>query len=97
MFLDKIDQFVRFVICCRLELHPYNIYVSIIEPGAHTTNFLDSVKNNVTRAWDQLPSDTKDKFGEEYLHKSQLSPNLTFIYDVIIICDFMSIYFFEFH
>ena len=69
-FFDKIDQFVRFVICCRLELHPYNICVSVIEPGAHTTNFLDSIKNNVTRAWDQLSNDTKDEFGLEYLNKS---------------------------
>jgi len=46
--------------------------VSIIEPGAHTTNFLDGVKNNVTAAWDQLPSDTKDKFGIEYLQKGEL-------------------------
>jgi len=33
------------------------------------TNFLDSVKNYVTVAWDQLPSDTKDNFGTEYLQK----------------------------
>jgi len=55
-----------------VELRPYNIRVSIIEPGAHPTNFMDSIKNNVTSAWDQLPSDTKDKFGIDYLHKGWL-------------------------
>jgi len=62
-------------VCCRVELRPYSIHVSIIEPGAHTTNFLDSIKNSVTAAWDQLPTDTKDKFGMEYLEKRWLLPS----------------------
>lgn len=66
-------EVVNFTIaCCRVELHPYNVHVSVIEPGAHTTNFLDGIKNHVTAAWDQLPSDTKDKFGIEYLQKGEL-------------------------
>jgi len=50
-------------------LHPYGVHVSVIEPGAHATNFLDSVNSCVTAAWDQLRTDTKDKFGKEYLQK----------------------------
>jgi len=69
--LDEMDC----LICCSVELHPYNICVSIIEPGAHTTNFLDSIKTNVTAAWDRLPADTKDKFGLEYLQKGRLKPS----------------------
>jgi len=62
-----------------VELHPYNIHVSIIEPGAHTTKFLDSIKSYVTVAWDQLPTATKDKFGTEYLQKGWLQTQSTFV------------------
>jgi len=76
-YQKKIDQFfkvnlIRHCAHCSVELHPYNIRVSVIEPGAHATNFLGSIKNYVTAAWDQLSTETKDKFGMEYLQKGGL-------------------------
>jgi len=65
-----------------VELHPYGIHVSIVEPGIHATNFISSLKNYMTSTWDSLPSATKDEFGVEYLHKGCLKPCN---YDAVII------------
>lgn len=56
----------------RLNLAPFGVKVSCIEPGFFKTNVTDTevMKNNLKRLWDRLPQDVKDDYGDGFLETS---------------------------
>ncbi|KAK5613822.1 hypothetical protein CRENBAI_015702 [Crenichthys baileyi] len=53
----------------RLNMAPFGVKVSCIEPGFFKTSVTDTVmlKNNLKSLWDRLSQDMKDEYGEAYL------------------------------
>lgn len=56
----------------RLNMAPFGVKVSCIEPGFFRTNVTDTalVQNNLRRLWDRLPQDVKDDYGPAFLKES---------------------------
>ncbi|XP_062058087.1 short-chain dehydrogenase/reductase family 9C member 7 [Lepus europaeus] len=54
----------------RRELHYFGVKVSIIEPGNYRTSILgkEKLEARLRKLWDRLPQETRDSYGEEYLH-----------------------------
>ncbi|XP_066470404.1 17-beta-hydroxysteroid dehydrogenase type 6-like isoform X2 [Tiliqua scincoides] len=55
----------------RRELHPFGVRVSIIEPGAFHTAILNSVIEDLQKAWSRVPSDINESYGQEYFEKCE--------------------------
>jgi NAD(P)-dependent dehydrogenase (short-subunit alcohol dehydrogenase family) len=53
--------------CLRREMHPWGLYVSIIEPGYMRTPIIEGHIETMRNMWDKLPVDVKDRWGENYL------------------------------
>ncbi|KAM9850480.1 dehydrogenase/reductase SDR family member 9 [Aulostomus maculatus] len=55
----------------RLNMVPFGVKVSCIEPGFFKTNITNTVvlKNTMMKIWDRLPQDVKDDYGSGYLEK----------------------------
>ncbi|CAI5765192.1 Uncharacterized protein PODLI_1B034089 [Podarcis lilfordi] len=51
----------------RQELHPFGVQVSIIEPGTFRTTIGARALENLKTVWNQVPSDIKEVYGEQYL------------------------------
>ena len=53
----------------RREMYPWEIKVSMLEPGSHTTNICapDMFEQQLKKGWNQLSDVVKDEYGEEYL------------------------------
>ncbi|XP_032994306.1 retinol dehydrogenase 7-like [Lacerta agilis] len=51
----------------RLELHPFGVQVSIIEPGIFQTSIRTRALEELKKVWNRVPSDIKDVYGEQYL------------------------------
>ncbi|XP_049583876.1 retinol dehydrogenase 7 [Syngnathus scovelli] len=56
----------------RLNLAPFGVKVSCIEPGFFKTNVTDPeiIEKNGKRLWDRLPQDVKDDYGENYVERA---------------------------
>lgn len=52
---------------------PFEVKVSIIEPGLFKTNIanVDNILNDINRNWDQLPPEDKNQYGEEIFEASR--------------------------
>ncbi|CAF1085615.1 unnamed protein product [Rotaria sordida] len=58
--------------CLRREMAPWNLRVSIIEPGTMRTTMTEGLEQSLKNIWLQLPIDVKKRWGEqffEYLFK----------------------------
>ena len=55
----------------RREMHPWEVKVSMLEPGFFATNIAapDFLESELRRGWNRLSEDLKDDYGEEYLEK----------------------------
>lgn len=53
--------------CLRQEMSPWNLRVSIVEPGTVKTGMLDNFVQKLNELWNELPIDTKLRWGESYL------------------------------
>ncbi|NP_001083602.1 uncharacterized protein LOC399015 precursor [Xenopus laevis] len=56
----------------RRELSCFGIKVSIIEPGGFNTSIINAnaCKKSIEQLWDNLPAETKESYGEQYLHET---------------------------
>ncbi|XP_060620162.2 retinol dehydrogenase 16-like [Anolis sagrei] len=52
--------------CLRRELLPFQVRVSIIEPGAFANPIVTTVQEYMKGTWDRIPSDIKDAYGKQY-------------------------------
>ena len=50
----------------RLELRPFGIHVSIIEPSFMSTPLVAAAEERTLKLWRSLPSEKRDFYGEEY-------------------------------
>jgi len=50
-------------------MRPFEVQVSLIEPGATQTPILNDelIASRLKELWDNLPSDRRREYGEEYL------------------------------
>ncbi|CAF4138518.1 unnamed protein product, partial [Adineta steineri] len=73
--------FEAFSDCLRREMHAWKLHVSIIEPGYMRTPIVEGHVETMKKLWNELPVDTKDRWGEDYLNNivNKRSNNL-FIY-----------------
>jgi len=55
--------------CLRREMVPWNLRVSIIEPGFMRTPIIQGVKKSFDEIWATLPVDARERWGEEYMRK----------------------------
>lgn len=57
----------------RLNMKPFGISVSIIEPGFFKTNItrLDLIEADLRRLWDRLPQEVKDSYGPTYFDECE--------------------------
>lgn len=55
----------------RLNMAPYGVKVSCIEPGFFKTNVTDTgmLKDNLKKLWDRLPQEVRDDYGHDFLGK----------------------------
>lgn len=56
----------------RREMRPFEVQVSVIEPGATKTPILNEevMASRLKELWDNLPSDKRREYGEEYLNNA---------------------------
>ena len=54
--------------CLRREMAPWNLRVSIIEPGALRTTMLDGYEATLRDVWNGLTIDVQERWGVEYLN-----------------------------
>lgn len=59
----------------RLNMKPFGVSVSIIEPGFFKTNItrLDLIEADLERLWSRLPQEVKDSYGPAYLDECEWS------------------------
>ena len=57
----------------RREMRPFEVQVSVIEPGATKTPMLSDElsASRLNELWDNLPSDKRREYGEEYLENGK--------------------------
>ena len=57
----------------RREMYPFEVQVSVIEPGATKTPILNEelMESRLKELWDNLPSDKRREYGEEYLNNGK--------------------------
>ena len=55
----------------RRELSPWEVMVSIIEPGLFKTDLSTDVETEYRSLWEQLSSELKEEYNEMYLEKSE--------------------------
>lgn len=57
----------------RLNMKPFGVSVSIIEPGFFRTNItrLDLIEADLRRLWDRLPQEVKDSYGSAYFDECE--------------------------
>ncbi|NWY59779.1 RDH16 dehydrogenase, partial [Chionis minor] len=76
----------------RLEMRPFGVKVSMIEPGYFKTLItnVENMENNFLTIWEKLPGETKASYGENYLKEflvalrkmqKRCSPNLRLVTD----------------
>lgn len=55
----------------RREMHPWGVKVSMLEPGSVLTNICapDAFERQLRKGWDQLSTELKDEYGEQYLNR----------------------------
>ena len=54
--------------CLRREMAPWNLRVSIIEPGALRTSMLEGYEDTLRNIWNELPIDVQERWGINYLN-----------------------------
>ena len=62
-------------------MHPWGIQVSIMEPGAFTTQMNNSSVREIQlkEGWHNLNNDLKEEYEENYLEKSRLTVRLILV------------------
>ncbi|CAF2408941.1 unnamed protein product [Rotaria sp. Silwood2] len=60
--------FESFSDCLRREMHPWGLYVSIVEPSYMRTPIIEGHVHTMRQMWDTLSNDVKDRWGKEYLN-----------------------------
>ena len=62
----------------RREMQPFEVQVSLIEPGAVHTPILnqDDLTSSLQKQWMNLPLDVQQKYGEEYFKRSTLTVDI---------------------
>jgi len=55
--------------CLRREMAPWGLRVSIIEPGGMRTSFLNEQEAFSKKMWNELSSDTQQRWGEDFSNK----------------------------
>jgi NAD(P)-dependent dehydrogenase (short-subunit alcohol dehydrogenase family) len=55
--------------CLRMEMNPFGVSVSILEPGFFKTNLLDAkrAEADTSKLYENMPQETKDEYGAEFL------------------------------
>ncbi|CAF1416042.1 unnamed protein product [Adineta steineri] len=54
--------------CLRREMSPWNLHVSIIEPGTLRTSMTDGYESNLRILWNELSSDIQQRWGINFLN-----------------------------
>ncbi len=60
--------FESFSDCLRREMHPWGLYVSIIEPSYMRTPIIEGHVQTMQKMWNELPIDVRDRWGEDYFN-----------------------------
>jgi len=53
--------------CLRREMTPWNLYVSIVEPGPMRTSIIEGHEQFMNNFWNKLSTDTQERWGEDFL------------------------------
>lgn len=61
-----------FADCLRREMFPWNLRVSLIEPGAMSTGMVQTVENDLRKFWTQGTVDARERWGDEFFNQSLL-------------------------
>ncbi|CAF0740769.1 unnamed protein product [Adineta ricciae] len=56
--------------CLRREMIPWNLHVSIVEPGTMRTTIMEGLEDNLRNVWLRLPSDVQQRWGKEYFDRT---------------------------
>ena len=66
--------------CLRREMAPWNLRVSIIEPGPMRTPIIEGHDQVMRRLYDRLPADIQARWGEDYLRLQMEKVSANFLY-----------------
>ncbi|CAF1406567.1 unnamed protein product [Adineta ricciae] len=58
--------------CLRREMRQWDLHVSIIEPGAMRTAFIDNLDHRIDNLWRQLSEVVHDRYGDIFFHNTIL-------------------------
>ncbi|UJR14371.1 hypothetical protein I4U23_001367 [Adineta vaga] len=58
--------------CLRREMMPWNLYVSIIQPGAMRTAFIENISDRIRNSWTELSTDIQNSYGNNFLNNTIL-------------------------
>lgn len=61
--------FESFSDCLRREMLPWNLHVSIIEPGWLRTPIIQGHEKHLRHLWNGLPPETKERWGDEFFEE----------------------------
>jgi 11-cis-retinol dehydrogenase len=56
--------------CLRMEMAPWNLNVSIIEPGTMRTPIIKGIDDNIRNSWNQLSNDIQERWGVNFLNNT---------------------------
>jgi len=56
--------------CLRREMFPWDLHVSIIEPGVMRTPIIEGLHDQIKNIWSQLPSNVQERWGVNFLNNT---------------------------
>jgi NAD(P)-dependent dehydrogenase (short-subunit alcohol dehydrogenase family) len=56
--------------CLRREMFPWDLHVSIIEPGVMRTPIIEGLHDQIKNVWSQLPSNVQERWGVNFLNST---------------------------
>lgn len=68
MYATSKSALAAFSNCLRREMYPWNLHVSIIEPGTLRTPMTESYETSWRNLWNELSIDVQQRWGEDFLN-----------------------------